>query len=221
MSAPIVTLYESETILAVAKPEGIATIPERDLGVPSVRRVLEAQRGERLWVVHRLDKEVSGLLVFARSAEAHRELCRQFEQRAVSKTYVALVRGVVAPDNDVIDMPIREFGSGRMGVDRRGKASRTGFRVLERAADCSLLEVEPHTGRRHQIRVHLYAIAHSLIGDPRYGPAGDSAAAPRLMLHAWKLVLPPTSGCPGNSLQAPMAGSFMAELERRGLRWRG
>jgi RluA family pseudouridine synthase len=210
VSPEIGILHESAELLLVNKPEGIATIPERDLGVPSVQRLLEAARGERLWVVHRLDKEVSGALVFARSADAHRELCKAFESRAVEKTYLALVHGVVKLDSDVIDMPIREFGSGRMAVDPRGKPSRTGFRVLERGADCSLLEVELHTGRRHQIRVHLYAIEHPLVGDGRYG---SQRVDTRLMLHAWKL------GLPALSAAAPLPPSFAEELRRRGLRW--
>jgi len=212
MSHGIAVLHESADLLLVNKPDGLATIPERDLTVPSVQRLLEAERGERLWVVHRLDKEVSGALVFARSADAHRELCKAFEARTVKKTYLALVHGVLKLDSDVIDMPIREFGSGRMGVDQRGKPSRTGFRVLERGASSSLLEVELHTGRRHQIRVHLYAIEHPLIGDTRYGERG-SADGVRLMLHAWKLVLPAISA------EAAPPASFLQELQRRGLRW--
>ncbi len=209
MSHEIRVLHESAELLLVNKPEGLATIPERDLGVASVQRLLEAERGERLWVVHRLDKEVSGALVFARSAAAHRELCQAFETRAVQKTYLALVHGLVKPDSDVIDMPIREFGSGRMGVDPRGKPSRTTFRVLERGADCSLLEVQLHSGRRHQIRVHLYAIEHPLVGEGRYGTQPRTDA--RLMLHAWKL------GLPALSAEAPPPPSFAEELRRRGL----
>ena len=213
MSHAIGILHENAELLLVNKPEGVSTIPERDQSVASVQRLLEAERGERLWVVHRLDKEVSGALVFARSADAHRELCQAFESRAVTKTYLALARGLLKLDSDVIDMPIREFGSGRMGVDPRGKPSRTGFRVLERGADCSLLEVELHSGRRHQIRVHLYAIGHPLIGEVRYGT--DPRADTRLMLHAWKL------GLPALSAEAPPPESFAQELRRRGLRWPG
>jgi tRNA pseudouridine32 synthase / 23S rRNA pseudouridine746 synthase len=213
VSHGIPVLHETAELLVVAKPEGIATIPERDPAVPSVRRELEAQRGETLWVVHRLDKEVSGVLLFARSAEAHRELCQKFEQRLVQKTYLALVGGEVRKETDVIDMPLRQFGSGRMGVDARGKASQTAYRVRARGTGCTLLEVEPHTGRRHQIRVHLYAIEHPLFGETRYGDTTRPVETPRLMLHAWKLAVS------GLSVEAPPPPSFVSELERRGLAW--
>jgi RluA family pseudouridine synthase len=209
-------VHEDPGLVVVNKPEGIASIPERDPKEPSVRRLLESERGERLWVVHRLDKEVSGALVFARSADTHRALCRAFELRQVKKTYLAVTQGRVALEHDLIDMPIRQFGSGRMGVDERGKPSRTAFRVLMRGEHHCLLEVEPETGRRHQIRVHLYAIEHPLLGETRYGKSAPGPV-PRLMLHAWKLVLPGLVGEPERAFVAPPPRSFLAELSARGL----
>jgi RluA family pseudouridine synthase len=149
------TLFENEALLAVNKPEGLASIPERDLSIPSVRRVLEQQRAEGVFVVHRLDKEVSGVLLFAKTASAHRELSLAFEQRRVDKRYLAVVHGRIEKDELVIDAPLREYGSGRMGVDPRGKASLSRVTVLERALRYTLVEVRPETGRRHQIRAHL------------------------------------------------------------------
>jgi 23S rRNA-/tRNA-specific pseudouridylate synthase len=105
-------VHEDPGLVVVNKPEGIASIPERDPKEPSVRRLLESERGERLWVVHRLDKEVSGALAFARSADAHRALCRAFELRQVKKTYLAVAQGRVALEHDLIDMPIRQLGPG-------------------------------------------------------------------------------------------------------------
>lgn len=184
-SAPSRVLYEDAHLIAVGKPEGIASIPERDLAVPSLQRVLEEARGERLFVVHRLDKEVSGAILFARDAETHRALSLAFESREVHKTYLALAHGAVV--DQTIDKPIAQFGSGRMGVKEGGKPSQTKVVVRERYATTTLCEAHPITGRRHQLRVHFYAIGHALCGDPRYG-ARDTAF-PRLMLHALKIAI--------------------------------
>ncbi|MBI2394809.1 MAG: RluA family pseudouridine synthase [Deltaproteobacteria bacterium] len=191
----IPVVHEDARIVVVDKPEGLSSIPERDVTLPSVQRVLEGARCERLFVVHRLDKEVSGLLVFARDAEAHRMLSMAFEDRRVHKTYAAVADGVIAEDGGVIERPIAQFGSGRMGVDeRRGKPSRTEFRVLRRRAAHTEVEAHPITGRRHQLRVHFYAIGHPLIGDPRYGDPREQAKWPRLMLHAMRVRIPHPDG---------------------------
>lgn len=210
-------LHEDSALIAVSKPEGLATIPERDLSVPSLQRALEAQRGERLWVVHRLDKEVSGLVVFARTAAAHRSLSMAFEHRQVEKSYTVTTHGVIADDRGVIDRPIAEFGSGRMGVDaRRGKPAQTAYTVTRRAAGHTLVEVRPQTGRRHQIRVHFYALGHPLVGDPRYGDLKAQAAFARLMLHARTLKIAHPDGSE-LSLEAPLPPSFTRQLEALGL----
>lgn len=190
---PIV--HEDARIVVVDKPEGLSSIPERDVALPCVQRMLEAARCERLFVVHRLDKEVSGVLVFARDAEAHRILSMAFEERRVHKTYAAVAKGVIADDAGVIERPIAQFGSGRMGVDeRRGKPSRTEFRVVRRRAAHTEVEAHPITGRRHQLRVHFYSIGHPLLGDPRYGDAREQATWPRLLLHALRVRLPHPDG---------------------------
>lgn len=187
MQLPI--LYEDADLLAIHKPEGLAAIPERDPSRPSARRLLETARGERLWVVHRLDKEASGVLLFARNAKIHRYLNTLFERRQVTKRYRALVHGQVAPAQGQIQAPIRLYGSGRMGVDpERGKPSETRYRVLEHLGEAyTLLEALPLTGRRHQIRVHLYHIGHPIVGDWRYGDRSMQQRYPRLMLHALSL----------------------------------
>ena len=114
----IPVLFESEDVVVVDKPEGLASIPERKPQGESLVEVLSAERGEKLYTVHRLDKDTSGVIVFARNAEAHRWLNRQFERRLVEKRYLALVHGVVTEDGGTIDEPLRQFGSGRIGVDR-------------------------------------------------------------------------------------------------------
>jgi RluA family pseudouridine synthase len=177
-------LFESGDYLAVDKPEGVASIPERVPGTESVLQVLQRERGERLFVVHRLDKEVSGVLVFARNAEAHRYLNDRFSDRDVRKSYMAVVHGVIAGVGGSIRRPLRQFGSGRMGVDERGKPSQTDFDVRERWSSTTLIQAFPRTGRRHQLRVHLYSIGHPVVGDLRYGKREVQAYFQRLMLHA-------------------------------------
>jgi tRNA pseudouridine32 synthase/23S rRNA pseudouridine746 synthase len=201
-------LYEDEDILAVNKPEGLVAVPERRRVEQSLIEMLSTQRAEKLYIVHRIDRETSGVIVFARNAEAHRQLNRQFETRSVEKVYLALVHGIIRDDQGEIDKPLRQFGSGRVGVDdQRGKASVTEFRVLDRLPAFTLLEVRPRTGRRHQIRVHLYSIGHSVVGDPLYGEQAVQRSYPRLMLHARRLSLHLPSG-QRLTLEAPIPESF-------------
>jgi len=206
-------LYEDENILAVGKPEGLPAIPDRRRLDPSLFEILCAGRAERLYIVHRIDRETSGVIVFARNAETHRLLSRQFETRSVEKVYLALVHAVIGDDRGEIDKPLRQFGSGRVGVDiQHGKDSLTEFRVLKRLRAFTLVEVRPRTGRRHQIRVHLYSIGHPIVGDPLYGDKAVQRSCPRLMLHALRLTLRLPSGnrC---TIEAPIPESFSRVLE--------
>ena len=188
-------LRRSPGWVAVSKPAGIAAIPELAGDTACLQAVLERELKTRLWVVHRLDKEVSGVILYALNAAEHRRLNMAFEAREVRKQYIAGAHGVVAGDSGEIDLPLREFGSGRIGVDReKGKACLTRWRVLERLADRTRLEMEPHTGRRHQLRAHAYALGHPLIGDTRYGDKAVQAKFPRLLLHAATLDFPDTDG---------------------------
>lgn len=182
---PILT--DNDRWLAADKPAGLATIAEADPLIPHLHGLLEKRCKARLWIVHRLDKEVSGVVLFARTAEAHRQLCRLFAERRLEKIYEAIVLGRVDADG-FIDRPLREFGSGRVAVDpRRGKPSLTRYSIIRRAEAATWLEVRPATGRRHQIRAHLYSIGHPLAGDPRYGSAPGPAGFARLLLHARSL----------------------------------
>lgn len=206
-------LYENDDLLAVDKPEGLASIPAGE-GQASLLARLSADRAERLYVVHRLDKEVSGVVLFARHAAAHRFLNAQFATRAVDKTYLALVHGTPAADSLSIDAPLREFGSGRVGVDTaRGKPSLTQVAVVERLGGYALLHVHPVTGRRHQIRVHLYSIGHPLVGDRRYGDRAAQIAYPRLLLHSLRVALRLPDGAP-LTIEAPPPPSFTTILDR-------
>ena len=210
-------LLETPDILAVDKPEGLASIHEQ--GKDCLLTLLSAQFPEKLYVVHRLDKEVSGAILFARNAAAHKFLAQQFSEHTVDKTYIALAHGVIERESGVIDSPLREFGSGRVSVDaERGKPSRTEFRVIERLESYTLIEAHPRTGRRHQIRAHLYSIGHPLAGDLHYGDKAVQSQFPRLMLHSQRVTFRLPSGEPV-TVEAPTPASFMSVIER--IRQRG
>ncbi len=191
----ITILFEDDDVLAVDKPEGIACIPERVKGRENLLSLLVSARPGKLYVVHRIDKEASGIVLFAKNAASHRHVSLQFENRSIHKTYTALARGVIADGNGQIEKSLRSFGSGRMGVDEiRGKACSTEFHVDARFGSFTLLRIHPLTGRRHQIRVHLYSIGHPIAGDPLYGDKPDQARIPRLMLHARQIKFASLSG---------------------------
>lgn len=196
MSSSLSILHRDERIVAVAKPVGEIVVPGRG---PSPEEPLSHRLGREVggpvFVVHRLDREASGVVLFARDAEAHRALSLQFERREVGKVYLVAVLGPVDAPGEVA-RPLREFGSGRVAVDERGKPAVTRYRVLRRWAGATLLEVEPVTGRRHQIRVHLYSIGHPVLGDTRYGEVRPVGGADRLMLHAHQISFEHPDGSP-------------------------
>lgn len=189
----IETLYEDEDFIAVNKPIGINTIPGRDNQVEQAHeqvlvKILEQILEKKLYVVHRLDKQVSGVVVFAKNPDSHKYLNDLFATGRISKEYLALVHGLIPENKATIDKPIREYGSGRMGVDyKKGKPSFTEYSVEERKKKFTLLRVNPKTGRRHQIRVHLYSIGHAIVGDLQYGDKIEALKYSRLMLHSSKL----------------------------------
>jgi tRNA pseudouridine32 synthase / 23S rRNA pseudouridine746 synthase len=179
-------LFEDSRLIAVDKPAGQAVIPGRGLEEEPLVEQVARRLGGKAFVVHRLDRDASGLTLFAKDAATHRELCLLFETRRMGKTYLAAVLGRVEADGRV-EQPLRLFGSGRMGVAAGGKPSRTSYRVRARGPHASLLEVSPETGRRHQIRVHLHSLGHPVLGDALYGRPRPVGGAPRLMLHSWRL----------------------------------
>jgi RluA family pseudouridine synthase len=206
-------LMQSAEIVAVNKPEGMRTLPGGGPEEPTALSEAQALIGERLYVVHRLDRETSGVLVFARNREAHRFINQQFSQRLVSKTYLALVRGALADDEGEIREPLREFGSGRVGLDRqRGKGSLTRYEVEERLGGFTLVRAHPLTGRRHQLRAHFYSLGHPIAGDPRYGSAAEQAVFPRLMLHARSIRLQ-TAPAKDVTIEAGLPASFRQAVE--------
>jgi len=216
MAAPRV-LFESEEILAVDKPEGMVSLSAGGTegaagGLPEVVR-REGLFAGRLYPVHRLDREASGVIVFAKTPGMHRHLNDEFDRRAVRKTYLALVHGVVEANRGIINKPVREFGSGRMGVDtKRGKPSSTEFKVEQRLARYTLVRAHPLTGRRHQIRVHLYSLGHPIVGDRKYGDRARQERHPRLMLHALEIEFALPTG-DRLRIAAPVPESFATVLD--------
>jgi tRNA pseudouridine32 synthase/23S rRNA pseudouridine746 synthase len=191
-------LHADEGLVVIDKPAGLLAVPGRG----EDRRDSAWMRTRLLYgdalVVHRLDMATSGLMAFGRGAAAQRSLSIAFERRIVEKRYVAIVAGNVESEQGEIDLPLVVDWPNRplQHVDHAtGKPSLTRWRVLERAAQRTRLEVEPVTGRSHQIRVHLLAIGHPIVGDALYAPPAARDAAPRLLLHACRLTLPhPVSG---------------------------
>lgn len=176
-------IYCDESLLVANKPAGLLSVPGRgeDKQDCLSARVHNEFPGTR--VVHRLDMATSGLLIFARDDAMQRRLSAMFREHLVSKRYVAIVAGVLEADDGQIDLPVAADWPNRprQKIDaEQGKRSLTRYRVLVRNTDSTRVELEPVTGRTHQLRVHMTAIGHPVIGDALYG----GRAAERLMLHA-------------------------------------
>jgi len=164
-------LYCDDDLVVVNKLPGLLTIPDRfRRDLPHLRGLLERRFG-KIYVVHRLDKDTSGAIVFARTAEAHRALCLQFEYRRVEKVYHAVLAGILERDTLEIDFPLLPDPRrpGRMIPSARGKEAQTSLRVLQRFQIATYVECRLRTGRLHQVRVHCAAIGHPLLVDPEYG----------------------------------------------------
>lgn len=208
-------LASDAAILVIDKPAGLPVLPDGwDSDSPYLVKLLEVDFG-KLWMVHRLDKVTSGVLLFARSAESHRQLSIQFEKHQAIKTYHALAEADPSWQETTANMPLRPNVGHRhrTAVDRRkGKPARTVFRILRRSHGHVLLEAQPVTGRTHQIRAHAAALGFPLLGDTLYGaPRSELIARPAL--HAFSLVfVHPLTGS-AVSFQAPYPDDFRQALE--------
>lgn len=162
--------YQDDLLLVVSKPAGLLTIPDRFGNKDSLQSALERDFG-KVFVVHRLDRETSGVLCFARTEAAHRHLSMQFEHHTVDKYYLVLVDGNVHQEEGEINKPIGQHPTipGKMMITNRGKPSLTFYRVLERFKHFTLLEALLKTGRTHQVRVHFQSIGYPLAVDAVYG----------------------------------------------------
>jgi RluA family pseudouridine synthase len=225
-------LFEDNAILGVNKPTGLPTLPDGyNPGAPHLKALLEPDYG-RLWIVHRLDRETSGIVLLARTAQAHRALNGQFDQRQVTKRYQALVYGSPDWQEKIVQLALRPNGDRRHRTvidPRRGKPAETELRVLESLGDYAWIEACPHTGRTHQIRAHLAALGFPILGDVLYGGPPklslsaietsttgeqDVAVIERCALHACSLELAhPVLGSPLH-LEAPLPEDFISALNR-------
>jgi tRNA pseudouridine32 synthase/23S rRNA pseudouridine746 synthase len=187
-------VYADADLVAVDKPHGLPSVPGRAAGLQDCAYCRVRDAFPDALVVHRLDMPTSGLLLFARGAVNQRILSRAFADRGITKHYVAEVDGDIMGDEGIVDLPLRADWPNRprQVVDRLGgKPSLTHWRRLRQPAsarDRSRLELRPLTGRTHQLRVHLQAIGHPIVGDTLYGPAQDAESSfQRLHLHAHRL----------------------------------
>ncbi len=167
---PALLIYEDNDLLVVQKPAGMLTIPDRAGQNVSLLQLLQ-QRYGHVMTVHRLDRETSGILCFARNEAAHRHLSLQFERHTTDKFYLALIDGVMHHEEGQVDKPIGEHPTipGKMMISNAGKPSLTFYRVRERFDRFTLMEVQIRTGRTHQIRVHFQSIGYPLAVDALYG----------------------------------------------------
>lgn len=217
MTFDLPVLFIDAHLLIVDKPAGLPTLPDGyDKNAPCLINLLK-QQYDRVWVVHRLDKETSGVIVFALSAEVHRTLNMAFESRAVHKIYHAITRGVPHWDEYTIDLPLRPDGDRhhRTVIDRqRGKAAVTHLRVSERFAQHALIEARPETGRTHQIRAHLAALDLPLAGDALYGGKDVTFLNARTTLHARSLELEHPVTQATLQVEAPYPADFAQVLRQ-------
>lgn len=163
-------ISETPEFVVVNKPAGLLSIPDREGDDISLKKLLRDKYGE-IFTVHRLDKDTSGIIVFAKTEMAHKHLSTAFEERTVEKYYLGLVKGTLPQKQATIDAPIAQHSLKRtlMIIHKRGKNAVTDYEVLEEFGKFSLLQFRIHTGRTHQIRIHMQHVGHPLVGDELYG----------------------------------------------------
>jgi len=163
-------VFEDDDFIALNKPSGLLSIPDREGKEVSLKRLLQEKYAD-VFTVHRLDKDTSGLIVFAKNERAHRHLSIQFEERQTEKIYVGIVVGVPALKKGTINLPIAEntVTRGTMIIHRRGKEAITDYELLEEFGRYAWMQFRIHTGRTHQIRVHFKDLGHPIVADPLYG----------------------------------------------------
>lgn len=226
-------IFENDELVAINKPTGLLTIPDREQSEKSLKEMLIEKYGS-IFTVHRLDKDTSGLVIFAKNETAHKFLSKIFEDRKVEKYYLGIVIGAPENKSGLIDAPISEhpLHKGLMVVHRNGKPSQTGYEVLDSNKNYSLVSFQLHTGRTHQIRVHAKHIGHPLACDPLYGDGKpvmlsaikkkfklskhDETERPmisRLALHSYKLSFEDMHGMLMN-LEAAMPKEFRALMQQ-------
>lgn len=201
---PLVILHDDHEVLLVDKPSGLLSVPGKgphlaDCLIARVQAVFP-----QALLVHRLDRDTSGVMIFALTPHAQRHLGLQFEKRYTKKTYVARVHGKIAEKTGTVDLPLIVDWPNRpkQMVDfETGKQAITDWRVVRRAEDETRVRLMPKTGRSHQLRVHMLALGHPILGDPFYA-TGPARAHPRLMLHSETLQFRHPDGGEGTRVTA-------------------
>jgi 23S rRNA pseudouridine1911/1915/1917 synthase len=232
-------LYEDENLVAVCKPSGLLVTPDRwNPSIPTIqdmlREYLRREKGghPNVRVVHRLDKDTSGVTIVAKNINAQRFLSHQFENGEVNKTYYAIARGILQKEEGIINFPLMESPKkpGTMMIHNKGKQSISLYKVLERFKNSTFMEVNPLTGRTHQVRVHLLGLGHPLLFDPIYGdstpfylsdfkkdykPKEDKEKPflNRLSLHAFRLSFREPEQEKTLVLEAPLPDDFARSLK--------
>jgi len=223
---PLNIIFEDDWIIVLNKPAGLVVHPgSGNKNGTLVNALLYyadrlADTGDELrpGIVHRLDKDTSGVIVIAKNERALRSLAKQFQKRAITKKYIAVVKGVISHDSGVVDAPIARHKIDRHKMDvvddeDEGRNARTVYRVVKRFSDCTLVEVHPETGRTHQIRVHMKHIGHPVLGDAVYG--GKSPDIPRQALHAETLGFTHPDSGKYVEFHAPVPDDIMKVIKQR------
>ena len=230
-------IFENDDLIAINKPSGLLSIPDREGKEISLKKILQGKY-PAIFTVHRLDRDTSGLIIFAKNEAAHKHLSVQFETRQTEKLYLGLVLGSIANKQGTIDSPIAEHPvkPGLMVINRKGKASLTEYEVIEDYRIFSWVQFNIHTGRTHQIRIHMKDIGHPIVKDELYGDGKplllssikhrfklskneleERPILDRLALHAWKLSFITPAG-ESLTLEAPLPKDLRATLQQLGKR---
>jgi len=222
---PLEIIYEDERCVAVNKPQGLVVHPgvgnrqgtlANALCYMKLQRGTEAGTGARPGIVHRLDKDTSGVIIAAWDEEAQNFLCEQFKSRKVKKTYAAIVRGVPKEKNGRIETFIARDPKDRkrFTVCEHGKTALTFYKVVKNWQNYSLLLLRPRTGRTHQLRVHLRHIGHPILGDPLYGNSDKNFPDAALMLHSRDLAITLIGEKEERVFSSPIPDRFHAVMQK-------
>jgi 23S rRNA pseudouridine1911/1915/1917 synthase len=219
---PLDILYEDGDLLVIDKPAGMTVHPSPGHANSTLVNAILAHTPDlsgiggvaRPGIVHRLDRDTSGIILVAKNDAAHNGLARQLKERTIEKTYLALVEGTPRPAEGVIEAPVARDPRNRqrMAIVEGGREATTGYRVIERLRGVSLVEARPKTGRTHQIRVHLAAIGHPIVGDRLYGHGSELVQ--RQFLHAARIAFTHPRTDERMEFEAPLPDDLRRALER-------
>lgn len=194
----ISVIYQDADILVLDKPSGLLSVPGRDPALSDSLATRVQKQFSQALMIHRLDKDTSGVVLMSLNRKAHAFIAKQFAERTTQKSYISVVWGQIVEDEGLIDLPlaIDPENKPRHRVDyENGKPAQTKWQVLERDENFTRLRLFPLTGRTHQLRVHMQALGHVMLGDAFYAQGEALAAADRLLLHAEELTFRHPDGC--------------------------